>query len=79
MRHIPLPRSVEVPARVRGVKLLDTSALIDGRIADICETHFLDGRWESRASCCTNCSKWRIRRSRLKRQRGRRGLEVSNA
>src|SRR5712691_6365915 len=25
------------------VKLLDTSVIIDGRVADICETHFLDG------------------------------------
>jgi len=24
-------------------KVLDTSVIIDGRIADICEAHFLDG------------------------------------
>ena len=26
-------------------KILDTSVIIDGRIADICETGFMDGTW----------------------------------
>src|SRR5271154_6218686 len=41
-RYIPLAASVELPvvAPKSALKLLDTSVLIDGRIADICETHF---------------------------------------
>ena len=38
LRQIPLPHSVSVPAPsdLPALKLLDTSVLIDGRIADIC-------------------------------------------
>jgi uncharacterized protein YacL len=58
------------------MKLVDTSVLIDGRIADICETHFLDG--------CLGLPRFVLHELQmvadssdsLKRQRGRRGLEV---
>ena len=36
--------------------LVDTSAIIDGRIADISQTGFIRGRWSCRASCWRNCS-----------------------
>ena len=57
-------------------KLLDTSVIIDGRIADIAETGFLDGEliipqfvlWELQSVADSSDS--------LKRNRGRRGLEV---
>ena len=80
LRHIPLPPSVELPAFSPAapslMKLLDTSVLIDGRIADICETHFLDG--------CLGLPRFVLHELQLvadsndalKRQRGRRGLEV---
>jgi len=41
IRHLPLTGAVNVPATVAPptlMKLVDTSVLIDGRIADICET-----------------------------------------
>ena len=60
----------------RNVKLLDTSAIIDGRIADMADTGFLDGiliipefvlRELQMVADSSDCSK---------RQRGRRGLDV---
>ncbi|MGB2635637.1 MAG: PIN domain-containing protein [Candidatus Acidiferrum sp.] len=77
LRHIPLPSSVELPApTLRGVKLLDTSALIDGRIADICETHFLDGTLGIPRFVLHELQQVADSSDSLKRQRGRRGLEV---
>jgi len=37
------PADTRATAGAAGAKLLDTSVLIDGRIADICEAQFLDG------------------------------------
>jgi uncharacterized protein YacL len=79
MRPIPAaeqPLHVATPVIATGMKLLDTSVLIDGRIADICETHFLDG--------CLGLPRFVLHELQmvadssdsLKRQRGRRGLEV---
>jgi uncharacterized protein YacL len=63
LRHIPLPRAVQIPPPAsRTMKLLDTSALIDGRIADICETHFLDARSESHGLFCWSFNMWPIPR-----------------
>jgi uncharacterized protein YacL len=77
LRHIPLPRSVEVPAAsVQPMKLLDTSAMIDGRIADICETHFLDGTLGVPRFVLHELQQVADSSDTLKRQRGRRGLEV---
>jgi len=77
LRHIPLPRSVEVPAAaVQPMKLLDTSAMIDGRIADICETHFLDGTLGVPRFVLHELQQVADSSDTLKRLRGRRGLEV---
>jgi uncharacterized protein YacL len=77
LRHIPLPRSVEVPAAsLQPMKLLDTSAMIDGRIADICETHFLDGTLGIPRFVLHELQQVADSSDALKRQRGRRGLEV---
>jgi len=58
------------------MKLLDTSALIDGRIADICETHFLDGTLGVPRFVLHELQLVADSSDTLKRQRGRRGLEV---
>lgn len=77
LRHIPLPHSVELPAAgLQAMKLLDTSALIDGRIADICETHFLDGALGIPRFVLHELQHVADSSDALKRQRGRRGLEV---
>jgi uncharacterized protein YacL len=83
-RHIPLSSAVEVsPAAVpsemsatNGMKLLDTSVLIDGRIADVCETHFLDGTLGVPRFVLHELQLVADSADSLKRQRGRRGLEV---
>lgn len=77
LRQIPLPRSVSVPAsNLPALKLLDTSVLIDGRIADICETHFLDGTLGVPCFVLHELQLVADSSDSLKRQRGRRGLEV---
>jgi uncharacterized protein YacL len=77
LRQLPLPHTVAVPSPpVTGTKLLDTSALIDGRIADICETHFLDGTLAIPQFVLLELQQVADSSDSLKRQRGRRGLEV---
>ncbi len=83
LRQVKIPAQVNIPATGAAVpassslmKLVDTSVLIDGRIADICETHFLDG--------CLGLPRFVLHELQmvadssdsLKRQRGSRGLEV---
>jgi uncharacterized protein YacL len=58
------------------MKLVDTSVLIDGRIADICETHFLDGSLGLPRFVLHELQMVADSSDSLKRQRGRRGLEV---
>jgi uncharacterized protein YacL len=80
LRHIPLPSSVEIsaaaPPTMNGMKLLDTSVLIDGRIADVCETHFLDSTLGVPRFVLHELQLVADSADSLKRQRGRRGLEV---
>jgi uncharacterized protein YacL len=58
------------------MKLLDTSVLIDGRIAEICEAHFLDGVLAVPQFVLHELQLVADSSDPLKRQRGRRGLEV---
>ena len=58
------------------VKLLDTSVLIDGRIADVCEAHFLDGPLLVPQFVLHELQLVADSADTLRRQRGRRGLEV---
>ena len=58
------------------MKLLDTSVLIDGRVADVCETHFLDGTLAVPRFVLHELQLVADSSDSLKRQRGRRGLEV---
>ena len=80
LHHIPLPESLEIAVRPSAVtvqmKLLDTSVLIDGRVADICETHFLDGSLGLPRFVLHELQMVADSSDALKRQRGRRGLEV---
>jgi uncharacterized protein YacL len=63
-----------VPAE--SMKLLDTSVLIDGRIADICDGQFLDGVLGVPQFVLRELQMVADSSDGLKRQRGRRGLEV---
>src|SRR3984893_1615827 len=58
------------------VKLLDTSVLIDGGIADICEAQFLEGVLGLPQFVLHELQMVADSSDPLKRQRGRRGLEV---
>lgn len=64
------------PAQKASLKLLDTSVLIDGRIGDICETQFLDGVLVIPQFVLHELQLVADSADPLKRQRGRRGLEV---
>jgi len=57
-------------------KVLDTSVIIDGRIADICEAHFLDGVLLIPQFVLHELQLVADSADSMKRQRGRRGLEV---
>ncbi len=59
-----------------GVVLLDTSAIIDGRIADIYKTKFLIGRLVVPRFVLNELQKIADSEDSIKRQRGRRGLEI---
>ncbi len=63
-------------APAESVKLLDTSVLIDGRIADICEAQFLEGVLGVPQFVLHELQMVADSSDPLKRQRGRRGLEV---
>src|ERR1700680_4414494 len=58
------------------LKLLDTSVLIDGRIADICEAQFIDGTLIVPEFVLHELQLVADSSDVLKRQRGRRGLDV---
>jgi uncharacterized protein YacL len=63
-------------APAAALKLLDTSVLIDGRIADICEAHFLEGVLGVPQFVLHELQLVADSADVLKRQRGRRGLQV---
>jgi len=58
------------------VKLLDTSVIIDGRIADICETGFLEGVFLIPQFILHELQHIADSSDPLKRARGRRGLDI---
>jgi uncharacterized protein YacL len=79
-----LPLHVETIGKLFGgrtetresLKLLDTSVLIDGRIADICEAQFVDGVLIVPQFVLHELQLVADSGDALKRQRGRRGLDV---
>lgn len=60
----------------KGEKILDTSVIIDGRIADICETGFLEGTLVIPRFVLRELQRIADSSDTLKRNRGRRGLDV---
>jgi uncharacterized protein YacL len=60
----------------RQPKILDTSVIIDGRVADICEAYFLEGALVVPQFVLHELQLVADSADNLKRQRGRRGLEV---
>jgi uncharacterized protein YacL len=60
----------------RRYKILDTSVIIDGRIADICETGFIDGTLVIPQFVLKELQLVADSADSLKRNRGRRGLDI---
>lgn len=60
----------------KAYKILDTSVIIDGRIADICETGFLDGILVIPHFVLRELQQVADSADTLKRNRGRRGLDI---
>ncbi len=71
---------VEFAKQVKGQRpiILDTSVIIDGRIADICETGLIDQRLIVPRFVLRELQAVADSNDRLKRTRGRRGLDVLN-
>lgn len=64
------------PTPQRRYKILDTSVIIDGRIADVCETGFLDGSLVVPQFVLKELQLVADSSDALKRNRGRRGLDI---
>ena len=62
-----------------GVVVVDTSAIIDGRLFDVYRTHFLAGRLVVPQFVLHELQRLADSEDDLKRQRGRRGLEILRA
>jgi uncharacterized protein YacL len=60
----------------RSFKILDTSVIIDGRIADVCETAFVDGTLVIPQFVLRELQLVADSSDPLKRNRGRRGLDI---
>src|SRR5439155_14348038 len=69
---------VEFSKQVKGAKplVLDTSVIIDGRIADICDTRFIDTKLIVPRFVLQELQAVADSADKLKRNRGRRGLDM---
>ncbi|AHN23770.1 PIN/TRAM domain-containing protein [Lysinibacillus varians] len=67
---------IDVPENRGSYKLLDTSVIIDGRIADISETGFIEGVLVVPQFVLTELQHIADSSDTLKRTRGRRGLDI---
>ena len=65
-------------ANVSGGKVLDTSVIIDGRIADICKSGFIEGELIIPSFVLSELQHIADSSDSLKRNRGRRGLDILN-
>ncbi|MCG2706857.1 MAG: PIN domain nuclease [Candidatus Omnitrophica bacterium] len=65
--------------QIEEVTLLDTSVIIDGRIVDICKTKFLEGKIIIPRFVLKELQQIADSTDPMKRQRGRRGLEILHA
>lgn len=65
-------------AEAGNTKILDTSVIIDGRVADLCETGFLEGTFLVPQFILHELQHIADSSDTLKRARGRRGLDILN-
>ncbi|GJL56846.1 MAG: putative PIN and TRAM-domain containing protein YacL [Nitrospirales bacterium] len=74
----PVPERDGVKEPDFTLKLLDTSVIIDGRIADLCETGFIEGTMIVPQFILLELQHISDSSDGLKRARGRRGLDILN-
>ena len=74
-QNVPKAPATVAPAG-KDYKLLDTSVIIDGRIADICETGFIEGTLLIPVFVLEELQHIADSADQLKRVRGRRGLDI---
>lgn len=67
------------PQKKGSIKILDTSAIIDGRIAEICRTGFIEGTLVVPRFILEELQRIADSSDPLKRTKGRRGLDILNA
>ncbi|WP_164670654.1 PIN/TRAM domain-containing protein [Virgibacillus doumboii] len=77
-RRVADEETVEQTQNQPRAKILDTSVIIDGRIADICQTSFLEGTIVIPQFVLGELQHIADSSDVLKRNRGRRGLDVLN-
>jgi len=75
-KEAAVPAPVEVPPAKPLYKLLDTSVIIDGRIADICQSGFIEGTILIPVFVLEELQHIADSSDLLKRTRGRRGLDI---
>lgn len=73
-----MPAAEETEPRHEENKILDTSVIIDGRIADICKTGFIEGTLVIPEFVLEELQHIADSSDLLKRNRGRRGLDILN-
>jgi uncharacterized protein YacL len=71
-------RAGEIVGLTQSLKILDTSVIIDGRVADLCETGFLEGTFLVPQFILNELQHIADSSDGLKRARGRRGLDILN-
>lgn len=81
LRVFPQLEEENAPVNVAGntMKLLDTNIIIDGRLADICKTGFIDGPICVPQFVLEEVQHIADSSDSMRRARGRRGLDVLNA
>lgn len=73
-----LDQNISKAVKGQDLKILDTSAIIDGRIADVCDAKFLDGVLIVPRFVLKELQTVADSADNMKRSRGRRGLEILN-
>lgn len=76
LRILDLVRAVKEQPGLERNKILDTSVIIDGRIADICETGFIEGTLIIPQFVLRELQHIADSSDPIKRNRGRRGLDI---
>src|SRR5207237_6283010 len=76
---VTAPKETEESSPMANCKILDTNVIIDGRIADICRTGFIEGPVYVPGFVLDELQQIADSSDSLKRARGRRGLDILNA